>query len=373
VPARGALVHEWERRLGALLPGVRATRTRGLALLALGLLLARSVALPRAAAALPLAASHASVERRLRRWLANGGVAPAALWARLLPGLVAGEAGREVLLVFDPTPFRGCGTLLVLGLVRGKRALPVAWRVVPRQAPWPAPLGPLLAGMFAAAAAALPAGCAVTVLADRGLVGPGLVDACRAVGWDLVLRLRAGAGEQTRVRLGGGAERRVAGLPTGPGQRWRAAAAVFEEAGWRPGWVTVGWDRAAAEPWVLCSTRAGGAARVREDRRRTSAEATSQDLKGRGFGLERSKLADPARLDRLLLALALALWWADDLGARAVRAGLRRRHDRPGRGTRARSRLRIGLAWLDDLLAHGRPPPLPFRPAPDGWLHPWLA
>jgi hypothetical protein len=368
------LLHEWTARLGAQLPGVRLSRVRGLALLALGLLRAEAVALPRVAAALPLAARRASTEKRLRRWLGNGGVAPAALWPRLLPGLLADLAGREVVLVFDPTPHRDRCTLLVLGLVRGKRALPVAWRVVPQQAPWPAPMAPLLAAMFAEVAAALPPGAAVTVLADRGLVGPGLVDACRAAGWHLVLRLRAGAGEATKVRLADGAERRLAELAAAvaaPGASWDGAAAVFKEAGWRDGHLTVRWGRGAAEPWVLFSDRPGGAARVREYRRRARAEATYQDLKGRCFGLGRSRLAAPGRVDRLLLALVLALWWADDLGARAVRAGLRRRDDRPGRG--ARSRLRVGLARLADLLDQGKPPPFPFRPCPDGWLHPWLA
>jgi len=370
VPARQQLLHAWEGRLAALLPGARATRVRGLAALALGLLLAGTVGLPRVAAALPLAVGRASTEKRLRRWLANGGVRPAALWAALLPALLADLAGREAVLVFDPTPYRDRCTLLVLGLVRGKRALPVAWRVVPQQDPWPAPLAVLLAELFAAVAAALPAGCAVTVVADRGLGGPALVDACAAAGWHLVLRLRAGAGEAGKVRIGGG-ERRLAELPAGPGQRWPGEAAILKGAGWRAGWVTVWWDRAAAAPWVLFSTRPGGAARVREYRQRARAEATYQDLKGRGFGLGRSRLAAGDRVDRLLLALALALWWADDLGARAVRAGLRRRYDRPGRG--ARSRLRIGLARLADLLDRGKPPPFPFRPAPDGWLHPWLA
>lgn len=371
MPPRRRLLHEWEGRLRALLPAARAQRVAVLAALSLGLLWAGSVSLVRVAAALPLAARHASTERRLRRWLANGGVRPAALWAALLPGLLADLAGREVVLVFDPSPYRDRCTLLVLGLVRGRRALPVAWRVVPQQEPWPAPLAAVLAELFAAVAAALPAGARVTLLADRGLVGPGLVDACRAAGWDVVLRLRAGAGEAGKARLADGAERRLAELPTGPGQRWSGAAAVFKRAGWRAGWVTVWWEREAPEPWVLFSTRPGGAARVREYRRRARAEATYQDLKGRGFGLDRSKLAAADRVDRLLLALALALWWAHDLGDRAVRAGLRRRYDRPGRGRR--SRLRIGLAWLADRLDRDRPPPAPFRPVPDGWLHPWLA
>lgn len=369
MPTRHALWHEWEGRLRALVPGVRATRARGLALLALGVLLARTVALPRVAAALPAAARHPSTERRLRRWLANRAVDPAALWAALLPALLA-EAAGEVVLVFDPTPFRGRFTLLALGLVRGKRALPVAWRAVPQQERWPAPLAAELTAMFAAVAAALPAGCTVTVLADRGLVGPGLVDACRAVGWHLVLRLRAGPGEQTRARLADGGERRVAELVCRPGQRWCAAAAVFKEAGWRDGWLTVWWAAGAAEPWVLFSTRPGGGDRVREYRRRVRAEATYQDLKGRGFGLEGSRLAAADRLERLLVALALAFWWGHGLGRRAVRSGPRRRHDRPGR--RRRSLLRLGFAWLDDRLARGALPPLPFRRRAEGWSYQWL-
>ena len=370
MPAREGLLHEWEGRLLALLPGVRATRARGLAALALGVLLAGSVSLPRVAAALGLAVAHASTEKRLRRWLGNAEVDSAALWAPLLPALLAGLAGGEATLVFDPTPFRGRFTLLVLGLVRGKRTLPVAWRVVPQQEPWPAPLAAVLGPLFAAVAAALPPGVAVTVLADRGLVGPGLVDACQAVGWHLVLRLRAGGGEATKVRLADGAERRLAELPTAPGQRWCGVAAIFKEADWRAGWVTVRWDRAAAEPWVLFSTRPGGAARVREYRRRTRAEATYQDLKGRGFGLEESRLVAADRLDRLLVALALAFWWGHGLGRRAVRSGLRRRFDRPGRAHR--SLLRLGRAWLADLLAADRSPPLPFRPGHAGWTYPWL-
>ena len=369
--ARLRLLHEWERQVRALLPGVRATRSATLAAFALGVLWAGQVGLLRVAAALPLAAADPSTERRLRRWLANPAVDARRLWAALLPALLAGRAGREVVLVFDPTPHRDRFTLLALGAVRHKRVLPVAWRVVPQQAPWPDRLGALFAAMAAEVAAALPPGCAVTVVADRGLVGPALVDACRAAGWHLVLRLRAGAGEQARVRLEDGTERRLAELPTGPGQRWHGRAAVFKAAGWRAGWLTIRWARGAAEPWVLFSDRPGGAARVREYRRRARAEATYADAKGRGFGIERSRLADPARLDRLLLALHLALWWAHQLGLRTIRAGLRRRFDRADR--RELSAVRLGRARLEEDLAQGRRPPLPFRRTPTGWVYAWLA
>jgi hypothetical protein len=365
------LLHDWGRQVRALLPGVRATRATALALFALGALWAGNVTLLKVAAALPLAAADPSTERRLRRWLANPKVDAAGLWGPLLRAALAGRAGRELVLAFDPTPHRDRFTVLALGVVCHKRVLPVAWRVVPQQRPWPDRLGPLFAALAAQVAAALPAGCAVTVVADRGLAGPALVDACRAAGWHLVLRLRAGAGEAAKARLADGREVRLAELVGGPGQRWQAPAAVFKGAGWRAGWLTIRWARGAAEPWVLFSDRPGGGARVREYRRRALAEATYADGKGRGWAVERSKLADAARLERLLLALAVALWWAHQLGLRAIRAGQRRRFDRADR--RDLSVVRLGRRRLEDLLLHGHPPPLPFRRLAGAWRYAWLA
>src|SRR5215204_3300018 len=133
MPTRLRLLHDWTRQVGALLPGARATRGRTLALLALGLLWAGSVA------ALPVAAADASTERRLRRWLANPAVIVAELWRGLLPGLLASRARQEVLLVLGPTPQNGRFAVLALGLVRRKRVPPVAWRAVPQQERWPQP------------------------------------------------------------------------------------------------------------------------------------------------------------------------------------------------------------------------------------------
>lgn len=364
------LLHEWTRQMQALLPAARVTRTRTLALLTLGLLWARHVAVLRIAAVLPLAAVDASIDRRMRRWLANPAVTVATLWTPLLPFLLAGTAGQEVVFAFDLTPQGKRFTLLSLGLVCHKRVLPLAWRLMPQQTAWPEKLDVLFPALARPVQAAVPPGVVVTVVADRGLVGHKFVDACAAVGWEVVVRLKTGGGDATQARLADGAECRVAALPTHPGQRWHAAAAIFKDAGWRDGYLTIRWRPDASEPLALFSTRPGGAARVREYRRRMLAEATFQDCKTRGWQLERSKLA-AERLERLLIALALAFWWAHGLGLRAIHAGHRRRFDRPDR--RDLSVIRLGWRWLDDLLAHDQRPPLPFRHPPAGWRFRWLA
>lgn len=364
------LLHAWTRQMQALLPAARVTRVRTLAMLTLGLLWASHVALPRIAATVPLAARDPSTERRLRRWLANPAVTLATLWQPLVPLLLAGVAGPEVVVAFDLTPHGKRFTLLSLGLVCHKRVLPLGWRVMPQQTAWSDPLPDLLRAMAAPVQAALPADCAVTVVADRGLVGHKFVDACQGLGWHVALRLKTGGGEATLCRVADGEERKVTTLPTRPGQRWHAPAAIFKDAGWRHGFLTIRWDRDAAEPLVLFSTRPGGPDRVREYRRRMLAEASFQDWKTRGWQLERSQLAAD-RLERLLMALALAFWWAHGLGLRAIHAGHRRRFDRSDR--RDLSVIRLGRRWLDDLLLHERRPPLPFRHPPDGWRFRWLA
>jgi hypothetical protein len=357
------------RQVETLLPSERVTRCRVLALFAAGIVWAGSVTLLKVAAALPVPATDPSTERRFKRFLTNPSVTVDALWQPLLPVLLRGLGRREVLLVFDPTPYRGCATVLVVGVVCRHRILPLAWRVMPQQDPWPQPLRETLEPLLRAIAAALPPGTTATLLADRGLVGPTVVDCARAVGFHVVLRLRAGAGEETRVRLDGGPECRVADLPTAPGQRLASPAAIFKEAGWRTGFLTIHWDRAAAEPWVLFSDRPAGPARVREYRTRARAEATYADEKGRGFVLERSKVVALDRLERLLLAVHLALWWAYGLGLRVVRNGWRRRFDR--RDRRDLSLVRLGRTACLEALDHDRLPALPFRLTPRGWLFPW--
>lgn len=71
-----------------------------------------------------------------------------------------------------------------------------------------------------------------------------------------------------------------------------------------------------------------------------------------------------------LLVLALATWWAHQLGPRAIRRGERRRFGRAGR--RDVGVAPLGRRWRVGLVDAGGRPPLPFRPISGGWVCPWL-
>ena len=77
----------------------------------------------------------------------------------------------------------------------------------------PEPMPELIVGLFRQAAACLPEGAEVTLLADRGLAWPQVVDACRELGWHFVIRLQG----QTRVRTADGRECSAAELAPQPG------------------------------------------------------------------------------------------------------------------------------------------------------------
>lgn len=360
------LLQTWTEQLGELLPQERQRRIRALALFSLGMIQAETVRLHRVAAALPLPATVPSTERRLQRFLANDRVGVRTLWQPLLPHLLAGWAGREATLVFDPTPYGATGTLLWIGIVWQGRALPLGWQHVPQQEPWPATLPVLLEALLRPIAAAMPASCTVTLIADRGVSGPGLLDVARNLGWEVVLRLNVGAQQAHRVRLADGREVRLGEWMAEAGPRWRGAVQLFKAAGWRTGELTIHQSPGASEPWVLFSTRPAGIARVREYRQRVRVEATFADTKRRGWGLEQSRVRQAAHVERLLLVWHLALWWLYVLGLHVIRSGQRTRCDRPHR--RERSVLRLGWLWLRDCLHHGRLPALLFRPVPAGWI-----
>jgi hypothetical protein len=358
------LLHSWQHQLAAITVGVRVTQANALATLAFGMLLAGSVVLPRAAAAVPGQACVESVSRRFRRFLSNRTVEVATLWSPMRRALLAPFAGQEVTLVFDPTPFGAYATVLVLSVVVHRRALPIAWRVVAQQDRWPGTLDALLAPMLAAIAADLPAGSRVTLLADRGITGPTVLRLCAARGWQYTLRLNVGPGQTNRIRVDG----REAELWTwlqARGFAWTGPVSLFKDAGWLAVELTVRWDRRYKEPWILVSDRPAGHARVVEYRRRTRVEAAYQDAKSRGFDLERSKLRAHDRIERLWMALALALWWSTQAGLRTIRTGQRQRFDR--RGRRDWSVMRLGRQAIDRALLSDRVPPLPFRWRTDHW------
>src|SRR4051812_7145568 len=111
-----------------------------------------------------------------------------------------------------------------------------------------------IVGLFCEAAACLPEGAAVTLLADRGLAWPQVVDSCRELGWHFALRLQG----QTRVRTVDGRVCSAADPAPHRGAFWHVEVEVFKKSEWRAAAVAAFWPPDGDGPWLLVSDRDDG-------------------------------------------------------------------------------------------------------------------
>ena len=152
-------------------------------------------------------------------------------------------------------------------------------------------------------------------------------------------------------------------------QQWFGRVLCWQE-GTLDTYLSAVWDEEQREAWFLISDQPAGRQRVQQYAWRMRVEATFEDAKSRGWELEASLIADRERLNRLLLALFLAMWWVIHLAASCIHHGQRDRFDRHDR--RDKSLFRLGCLWLQDILrrAWNRAALtwcLPFRKTTTGW------
>src|SRR3954453_14679245 len=171
-------LHPMERALAERLPHLRGPQRRGLAFWVLGAVLAQSACQAAVLAALLPWAPYHALRQRLREWLLDGAdkACPCAAqvdvercFAPLLRWVLAWWQGRELALAVDATAHRGDVVALVVSVLYRGSAIPVAWAVLPGDAPgaW---MGPILR-LLRRLRPAVPPGWTVLVLADRALWG----------------------------------------------------------------------------------------------------------------------------------------------------------------------------------------------------------
>jgi Transposase DDE domain len=355
-----AIVHAWRRTVAAqLLPQLHGHQAKALADLSFGVAVSGQCQSGHLALAVPGPARPASTQRRCERFLANDRLRPRlALW-RLARRLCAPWAGRRLRLLLDETPKGNALRVLKLSVAYRKRAVPLL-AVCYRPDEPPLPLPELIPFLLRRAAACLPRGAVVTLLADRGLAWPVILDTCVALGWHYLLRLQG----STRVVLPDGREVTARQLAGRIGGRWLGPARLFKKAGWRAASVLAYWPWGRPEPWLLVSDERACPRRFQTYGQRTWTEELFRDEKSQGLNWQKSRVNDPARAERLLLVLALAVLLAIALGAQVIRRGYRRELESGRR--RGLSVVQLGLRWLRYVINHG----LPLRVQVTGYLDP---
>lgn len=263
-----------------------------------------------------------AVRRRLREWTyeaeAKRGrqrcdVEIAAQFAPLLSWVMSHWRDKKrLVLAMDVTYLRQRHTILMVSVVYGSSAIPVAWQVMRGEAKgaW----HPLWVELLARLASAIPPQCQVWVLCDEGLYSKRLFDQICAQGWHPVMRIRTqGLYRRAQARTWRGLDS-VADRGMTP-RAWRGQC--FKG---NPLTCTlwVQWAAGYDQPCLLVTDLAPKHLKRHVYGMRSWIEEGFKDLKRGGLHWEQLKTPCPERMQRLLLVMALAMMWLMAQGVAAT-------------------------------------------------------
>ena len=109
------------------------------------------------------------------------------------------------------------------------------------------------------------------------------------------------------------------------------------------------WRLGDKDPWLLATDLPATFARCADYLRRTWEEELFRDLKRVGWQWQQSRVRQPARVERLLVVLALATLWMLALGRQVLHRGWRPQLEE--RSRRCYSRFQLGRRWVQRCLA----------------------
>lgn len=278
----------------------------GLALLAATALHVRSVNLNELAAAAPRAAERLDMRYQwISRILGNDLIDVEEVMAPYAREVLARACagGHTLVVMIDQSKVNDAHQMIMVSLRVGERALPLAWRMRKTQ-------GAIGFGVQREAldsvAALLPEGARPMLMGDRFYGSPALISWCRDKSWGWRLRCKQDllvfdkGGETTLAECFARGEHMLKDVELTE-KRARTNIAMLHEDG-------------HPEPWIIAMSDPPTTWRAYDYGLRWGIEAMFSDYKTRGFNLEDSQIERTDRLDRLILVLSIALYWAVSTG-----------------------------------------------------------
>jgi hypothetical protein len=212
-------------------------------------------------------------------------------------------SGTKITLILDQSKISDQHQVLMLALRYADRALPLAWRVETTEGN----IGfETQKHLLEAVAPWIPPGVAVTLMGDRFYGTADLIEWCQDHAWHYRLRLKG------NLIVRDGADKTTTGACA------KSKTFYFEDvqltARKAPTHIGIIHDPGHEEAWIIAMDEKPGYLQPLDYSGRWGIEPMVSDFKSRGFGIEDSQLQYPDRLARLILVMALALYWAVSTG-----------------------------------------------------------
>ena len=313
-----------------------------------GLLLAPHVQLFAMAMCVPLLIKLPSITRRLERFVDNEQVQPARFFAPFVSAMIAALGNETAYLIIDCTKVGPKCRSLFIGLAYHNTVLPLVWKSY--QGKKGHLKGDQHQQLLKQVERYVQHCRRVVILGDAEFSNAQVIKQCHSQPWGFVLRFQS----NYRVQLE-------------PDGAWQSAQEIYEAARLQPGQVrhwqiaaftqahqhanlmmTIQWDQGEAEPICLISNLATSEQPHLIYDKRFWVETLFGNCKSRGFQLDRVLMTDPAHLDRLLLAIAIATCLMLGVGTHLIVSGQQDQVDRADR--RDLSLFQVGWRWFYRLL-----------------------
>lgn len=306
-------------------------------------------------------AQAASKQRQFIRWLKNPRIVPAAIYRRLAHTAFADWGGHKIYLALDSSSLWGEFVIVRVALIYRGRALPLSWVILKQQSTMVA--FEKYKHILKEAAAILPTGCPVILLADRGFDDNDLFCAVRDRGWGFRIRLK----KSIRVYRVNKPSLSVGRLMPAKGKALFLHKVWITDRQFGPVHLALAHVQTGNgyEEWAILSDDPTDLCTLDEYGLRFDLEENFLDDKSAGFQLESGEIRDAQALARLGLILATATLYLVSTGTAVVTLGLRTHIDTHWH--RGLSYFQIGWRYIRFALAHTQSllSFLWFEPGPD--------
>lgn len=285
--------------------GLHKSHISGLSDICASILATRSANTSEWASVLPRKSDDKSKERYISRFLGNKLISPISVMGGFIPELIemSGSNGQTVVLMMDQSKVSDGFECLMVSLRVGERAIPVSWRVVATSGA----IGfDIQEELLNDTLAMVPEGIAILLAADRFYGTSSLINWCKKQGWQYRIRLKSNL-----ILLHEGGE-----ITTGKAAQMKLAAienAAFNETGVTTN-IGILHEPGHKEPWIIAMDCKPSKYKVLDYGMRWGIEPMFSDFKSRGFCITKTQLQHSDRIERLILVLTIALYWAVSTG-----------------------------------------------------------
>ena len=308
-------IYDYLEKLRCVDPGKRQLNNLNtLSSFICGILQSKQVKLADVVGDIPCSGKEESRIMRLRRWLNNPAVHVDGFYLPVIEQLLGSLRSQPLVLAIDgSTVARGCISLVVSLIYKG-RAIPLLWLTRKgKKGHFPEQMH---IDLLKAVHDLIPEGTTVIMLGDGEFDGTHWLALLEAYGWKYSCRTAKNSKCYEQ-----GEDFRLMDICPQRGGMTEVAEVGFTDQRVLKLRVVAYWGREYDEPLYLVTNFPVGREAVHWYKKRYRIETLFSDLKGRGFNLQKSGLRNPERVDRLLIALALAYIWLIDLGEQVLANG----------------------------------------------------